>query len=360
MKASLYGRTAAVMAVGALALTACGGGGGGSSEGEVSGTLTGAGASSQEAAMTSWSDGVTGEYSDLSVRYSPDGSGAGREAFLAGGADFAGSDAVMDDEEYESSQEVCGPDGAFHVPVYISPIAIAFNLEGVDSLNMDAETLAQVFSGEITTWDDSQIADQNEGVDLPDSEITVVHRSDESGTTENLTDYLHAAAPEAWPDEAAESWPISGQENSQGTNGVVSTVQGTEGTITYADASATEGMSTVNVGVGEEYVELSAEAAATAVEASSTIEGRSDNEMAMELDRDTEEAGAYPIVLVSYHIFCNEYEDQETADLAAAFGKYVVSEDGQNTAQDAAGSAPLSESMREQADTAFDNITAGS
>nr|WP_246180100.1 phosphate ABC transporter substrate-binding protein PstS [Kocuria coralli] len=348
------------MAAGALALTACGGGGDGGSDGDVSGTLTGAGASSQEAAMTSWIDGVKGQHSNLDVRYSPDGSGAGRQAFLAGGANFAGSDAVMSDDEYESSKEVCGPDGAFHIPVYISPIAVTFNLEGVDSLNLDAETLAMIFSGEITTWDDPQIAEQNDGVELPSTDITVVHRSDESGTTENFTEYLHAVAPDVWTDEAAESWPVSGQENAQGTNGVVSTVQSTDGAITYADSSATLGMTSANIKVGDEYVELSSEAAAKAVEASHTIEGRSENEMAMELDRTTTEAGAYPIVLVSYHIFCNQYEDQETADLAQAFGKYVVSEDGQNTANEAAGSAPLSESLREQADQAFDNISAAS
>ncbi|NKE10356.1 MULTISPECIES: phosphate ABC transporter substrate-binding protein PstS [Kocuria] len=350
MKVSLIGRTTAVLALGALTLTACGGGG----------TLTGAGASSQEAAMTAWTNGAS-ENADVEVRYSPDGSGAGREAFLAGGADFAGSDAIMSDDEYESSQEICGPDGAFHVPAYISPIAVAFNLPGVDHVNMNAETIAKVFNGEITTWDDPEIAQQNPDADLPDTNITVVHRSDESGTTENFTEYLHAAAGDVWTDEASESWPVSGQENAQGTSGVVSTVSGTEGAITYADASAVEeggDLGTVSVGVGGEYVDLSAEAAATAVEASTVIEGRSDAEMAMELARDTEESGAYPIVLVSYHIYCNEYQDQDTADAAKAFGLYVVSEDGQNTAADAAGSAPLSESLRSQAEESINGITA--
>lgn len=350
MKASRIGQSAAILSIGAIALTACGGGG--------TTTLQGAGASSQEAAMNAWSDGAGELDPAVEVRYSPDGSGAGREAFLAGGAGFAGSDAAMDEEEFESSKEQCGDKGAFNVPAYISPIAVGFNLEGVDSLNLDAETIAGIFSGEITTWNDPAIAQQNPDADLPDTNITVVHRSDESGTTENFTDYLHAAAPEAWSDEASESWPISGQENSQGTSGVVSTASDTDGAITYADASAIGDLGTVAVGVGEDYVEYSPDAAAAAVDASQRVEGGAENNMALELDRDTEADGAYPIILVSYHIYCNEYQDQDTADAAKAFGQYVVSEEGQQASADAAHSAPLSEKMRQEAYDAIDQITA--
>lgn len=353
MKASRIGQGAALLSIGAIALTACGGEGGGGST-----TLTGAGASSQEAAMNAWSDGAGELDPAVEVRYSPDGSGAGREAFLAGGANFAGSDAAMDEDEFESSKEQCGDKGAFNVPAYISPIAVGFNLEGVDTLNMDADTIAQVFSGEITTWNDPAIAEQNPDADLPDTNITVVHRSDESGTTENFTDYLHAAAPDAWADEESESWPISGQENAQGTSGVVSTASDTEGAITYADASAIGDLGTVAVGVGENYVEYSPEAAAAAVDASQRVEGGAENDMALELDRKTEADGAYPIILVSYHIYCNEYQDQDTADAAKAFGQYVVSEEGQQAAADAAHSAPLSESMRQEANDSIDQITA--
>ena len=354
MKASRIGQGAALLSIGAIALTACGGEGGGGGRT----TLTGAGASSQEAAMNAWSDGAGELDPAVQVRYSPDGSGAGREAFLAGGANFAGSDAAMDEDEFESSKEQCGDKGAFNVPAYISPIAVGFNLEGVDTLNMDADTIAQVFSGEITTWNDPAIAEQNPDADLPDTNITVVHRSDESGTTENFTDYLHAAAPDAWADEESESWPISGQENAQGTSGVVSTASDTEGAITYADASAIGDLGTVAVGVGENYVEYSPEAAAAAVDASQRVEGGAENDMALELDRETEADGAYPIILVSYHIYCNEYQDQDTADAAKAFGQYVVSEEGQQAAADAAHSAPLSESMRQEANDSIDQIAA--
>lgn len=363
VKVIRFGRTAAVFAVGALALTACGsdnatnpgatGGATGTSSaagGNVTGTLTGAGASSQKSAMEAWAAGFESANSGAKVQYSPDGSGAGRKAFLAGGTQFAGSDAYLKDEELESAKEVCGPEGAFDVPAYISPIAVAFNLEGVKELNLDAPTIAKIFRGEIKTWNDQAIASQNEGVELPATAITVVHRSDESGTTENFTEYLSAVAKDVWTDEASGDWPAAiVAENAKGTSGVVSTTTSTDGAITYADASAVGDLGTVKVKVGEEYVPYSPEAAAKAVEVAEPAEGRGDLDIALDLKRDTTESGAYPIVLVSYHIYCTTYKDQETVDLVKAFGSYVLSEEGQAAAAESAGSAPLSESLSEKA-----------
>lgn len=311
--------------------------------------------------MTAWQEGFSSANDGATVQYSPDGSGAGREAFLAEAVQFAGSDAYLDDEEYAASQEICGPDGAINIPVYVSPIAIAFNLEGVDELNLDAPTIASIFRGEIATWDDEAIASQNSDAELPSTPITVVHRSDDSGTTENFTDYLAAAAPDVWTDEADGAWPAElVAENAQGTNGVVSTTTSTDGAITYADASAVGDLGTVAVQVGEEYVPYSPEAAAAAVDVATPVEGRSDVDMSLELERDTEEAGTYPVVLVSYHIVCSTYEDQETVDLVKAFESYVVSEEGQQTAEGSAGNAPISETVRTDAQTAIDSITVAS
>lgn len=311
--------------------------------------------------MQAWIAGFAEANPGASVQYSADGSGAGREALLAGGVQFAGSDAYLDEEEAAAAAEVCGPEGALHIPAYISPIAVAFNLPGVDELNLDATTIAKIFRGEITEWNDPAITEANPGVELPSTPITPVHRGDESGTTKNFTEYLAAAAPEAWTDKASGEWPagIGNGENASGTGGVVSLVTSTEGAVTYADASAAGDLGTVSVLVGSDYVALSSEAAAKAVETSTPVtgEGRPDGDMAMELDRDTTESGAYPLILVSYHVYCTGYENAETVDLVQAFGEYVVSEDGQAAAQDAAGNAPLSEALREKAVTALESIT---
>lgn len=363
-------RSAALLSVAALALSACGsdsatapaeGSAPSTSESTLTGTLSGSGASSQDSAMQVWIADFSAANPKASVQYSPDGSGAGRKALLAGGVQFAGSDAYLDDEEAAAAVQECGPDGALHVPVYVSPIAVAFNLPGISQLNLDAATIAKIFRGEITAWNDPAIAAANAGVDLPSTQITAVHRGDESGTTKNFTEYLAAAAPDVWTDKASGDWPaaIGNGENASGTGGVVSLVTSTEGAITYADASAAGDLGEVSVQVGDAYVPISADAASKAVETSSPVTGadRPAGDMAMKLNRDTEEAGVYPVVLVSYHIYCTTYEDQETADLVRAFGSYVVSEEGQTAAAGAAGNAPLSEMLREKATDALAGIT---
>ena len=184
---------------------------------EVSGTLVGAGASSQAAAMQGWQAGYQAEHPDATVEYDPVGSGGGRETFLAGGSDFAGSDAALKDEEYEASKESCaGDQGAINLPHYISPIAVAYNLPGVDDLNLSPEVLAGIFASTITEWDDEAIAADNPDAELPSTTINPVHRSDESGTTKNFTDYLGAVAPDVWTFGAIESWDDEGPGTGEG------------------------------------------------------------------------------------------------------------------------------------------------
>lgn len=373
MKLRRFGRATAAVSLAALALTACGSDNGddtgadtgatdngGAENGDLitlgSGDLIGGGASSQESAMTAWATGLNEVNPELNVNYDPVGSGSGREGFINGQYSFAGSDSAMDADEQEQAAAVCGDGGVFHVPSYISPVAVAFNLEGHDTINMDAETIAKVFTGEITTWNDDAIASQNEDADLPDTAITVVHRADDSGTTENFTEYLEGAAAEAWTYGAVESWPGDiTAESAQQTSGVVNLASSTEGAITYADASQIGDLGTVAVGVGEDYVPYSAEAAAKAVDAA---EEDPESPGARVLDRDTEEEGVYPIVMISYHIFCDSYADQDTADQVKSFAAYVVSEEGQSAAEASAGNAPISEAIRDEAMAKIEAISA--
>ena len=308
--------------------------------------------------MDAWKTAFAAANQGATVQYSPDGSGAGRKALLDGSAQFGGSDAFLKDDEYATSQTVCGPDGALNIPVYISPIAVAFNLPGITELKLDAATVAKIFRGEIATWNDPAIAALNAGVSLPDLKVTPVNRSDDSGTTTNFTDYLASAAPEVWTDPSSGIWPASLQgENAKGTSGVVKTVTDTPGAVTYADDSAVGGkLGTASIKVGEEFVKISAEAAAKAVEAGNPVEGRASTDVAIKLDRKTTASGAYPVVLVSYHVVCSAYDKQETVDLVKAFETYVVSEEGQQAAADSAKSAPLSPALAEKATEAIESI----
>ena len=309
--------------------------------GTLSGELNGAGASSQEKAMEAWSVGFQGLNPDVTLNYNPLGSGDGRTQFIEGGTLFAGTDSYFSDDEGEltAANERCGSD-IIEVPAYVSPIAVMFNLEGVDSLDLDADTIAQIFDQKIKKWNDPAIAAQNPDVELPDTAITTVHRQDDSGTTKNFTDYLGKAS-KSWSYEAEDAFPVKGGVAAEGTSGVVAAVTNGQGTIGYADHSQVGDLSVVNVKVGEEYVAPSAEAAAKVVALSPAAEGRSDTDMAVDVDRTTTEAGVYPVILLSYLVACPTYDTAEEADLVKGFLEYVVSDEGQAAAAENAGSAPL-------------------
>ena len=176
-----------------------------------------------------------------------------------------------------------------------------------------------------------------------------MHRSDKSGTTGNFTDYLSATAGDVWTHGSVEEWPVQAGEAAQGTSGVVAAVKGGQGTIGYADASQAGSLGTVAVGVGGTFVPYSPEAAAAVADASPLEEGRSAGDLAIAIDRTTEEAGVYPIILISYLIGCEDYADKAVAPLVKGFFGYAISAEGQDAAAASAGSAPISASLREQA-----------
>lgn len=362
MNLKRLGVPAVIAVTAAIALSSCATNEGGAAPSEsastLSGNLVGAGASSQDAAQQSWIAGFQTANPDVTIDYDPSGSGAGRETFLEGASDFAGSDRAFKDEELAAGGfKKCAADSSIvELPLYISPIAVIFNLEGVDSLDLDAATVAGIFAGTITNWNDPAIAATNPDATLPDLAITPVHRSDDSGTTENFTEYLGAAAADVWTWEADGVWPFEGGEAAQGTSGLVDAVSNGNGTVGYADASRAGDLGTVSIKVGDEFVPYSPEAAAAIVDASPFAEGRAEGDLAIEIDRTSEEAGVYPIVLVSYLIACGQYEDPANVDLVKGYLSYIASPEGQDAAAADAGSAPISDSLREKITAAIDSI----
>ena len=197
---------------------------------EVSGSIEGAGASFPDAFYQEAIGGLADVAPDLTVTYNAIGSSSGKEEFAQDLNDFAGSDSLVDDDE--------GIDpGSFHyIPSTAASIAVVYNLPDVEELNLDGPTVAKIFEREITNWDDPAIAATNEGVELPDLEITVARRSDGSGTTKNFTKYLESAAPDDWTlgsDDTVE-WP-SDTQGGQQNPGVAQIVTDTEGGIGYVD-----------------------------------------------------------------------------------------------------------------------------
>ena len=323
---------------------------------ELTGTLNGAGSSAQQAAQQAWIAGITGSSPDLQVNYDPQGSGAGRTQFLSGAVQFAGSDAYLKDDELTQAQTRCEGGNAIDIPDYVSPIAIAYNLEGVDDLKLSPETIAAIFDGKITTWNDPAIAADNAGVSLPATAINPVHRADESGTTANFTDYLSKASNGAWTYEPGQEWPASGGEAAQGTSGVVAAIGATAGSIGYADESQAKDLGHVQVKVGDAYVGPTAEAAAKALDEATPASGRPAGDIALDINRTPTATDAYPVILVSYLIGCTSYADAADATNVKGYFTYVTSEEGQQAAADAAGSAPLSESLRTQITTSLESI----
>ena len=321
----------------------------------LEGKLQGIGASAQTVAQETWIAGFQTANPGVTITYGGEGSGAGREAFIGGGADFAGSDRAFKIDELEKNTfGKCAADTKpIDIPVYISPIAVVFNVEGVDTLNLDPTTLAKIFKGEITKWNDPAIAANNSGVTLPDAAITAVHRSDKSGTTGNFAGYLKEVAPDVWDAEVSDEWAYQAGEGADKTSGVMAAVTGGVNTIGYADASQAGSAKIANIGKDGKFSPPSAEAAAQIVENSPVEEGRAANDMAIKLDRHAE---GYPIVLVSYLIACQEYQDAKVAELVKGYANYIVSAEGQKAAQERAGSAPLSAKLTEDATKAIASI----
>lgn len=352
----------------ALALSACGAGNESSSDTASSGTsgstslsgeLAGGGATSQEKAQGAWRAGFQTANPDVTVNYDLVGSGTGRENFINKAYAFAGSDSAMTDDEGELSaaKERCGGQDIIQVPAYVSPIAVVFNLPGIDSLQLDPQTITGIFEGTITKWDDPKIAQQNPGVKLPATAIVPVHRSDDSGTTQNFTDYLSQAG--GWKAPSDDTWPsdLKNGESAEGTSGVVGLVTDNEGYVGYADNSAAGSLGKASIKVGDAYVAPSEAAAAKTLTVSKTVEGNAPTDMAYAINRTTTEADTYPLILVSYLIACPTYPADQ-ADLVKGYLEYAVSADGQAAAEKEAGSAPLDPSVSAQATKIVDMITA--
>jgi phosphate transport system substrate-binding protein len=351
----------AASAVMATTAAACGGSDDNGGGGGASGTIAGAGSSAQEAAQEAWKANFESDNSGATISYDPIGSGGGREQFIAGGSTaFAGSDSPFDTDELPKATQRCTGGGGelVQIPNYISPIAIIFNLPQVENLQLAPETTAKIFKGEITKWNDPAIAADNPGVDLPDTDITPVHRSDESGTTANFTDYLHEAAGSVWTDEPDSTWPLKTGESGAQTSGMVQAVKAGEGTIGYADESQAQGLGIAKVKVGNTYVAPSADGAAADFEQSQKDPELSQgkNVFAFTVQRTPTDPSSYPVLLVSYLMGCTKYDSTSTTDTVKAYFNYVISADGQQAAAENAGSAALPPGITKEDQTAVDAI----
>lgn len=349
----------AVAVTGALTLTACGsddtggsGGAGGSKApanskidcGDAKGQLLADGSSAQKNAIDAWVKQYSAACKDVVINYKGSGSGAGITAFTQGQVAFAGSDSALKPEEVTASKEVCTGGQGIDLPMVGGPIAVGYNVPGVDKLVLDAKTLALIFDSKIKKWNDKAIADLNPEAKLPDLQIQPFHRSDESGTTDNFTKYLIAAAPDQWKYEGGKAWEADGGQSAQGSSGVAQGVKETEGAISYMELSyAKDGMNTVDIKTdAAEPAEATVENATKAIAEAEVVGTGKD--LALKLNYKPTTDGAYPITLVTYEIVCDKGNKADTLPATKSFLTYIASEDGQALLADA-GYAPMPEEI---------------
>jgi phosphate transport system substrate-binding protein len=207
---------------------------------QLSADLLGAGASFPAPIYQEW----IGAYHDnvqpgVSINYQSIGSGGGVEQFIGQQTDFGASDAFLSDEDLAAAADARGCE-AIHIPTVFGAVALGYNLDGVDSLTLDGPTLADIFLGTISNWNDPAITALNPGVDMPDEAIIVAHRSDGSGTTSIFTTYLSDVSDE-WangPGAGKEiQWPAPTEVGGEKNDGVAAAIQQNQGAIGYIELS---------------------------------------------------------------------------------------------------------------------------
>ncbi|MGW0534014.1 phosphate ABC transporter substrate-binding protein PstS [Streptomyces sp. NPDC003032] len=294
------------------------------------GKVQGTGSSAQQNAMKHWIKEYQRACPGVRIAYNPIGSGAGGAQFLRGATAFGGSDSALKGDEVDLSKKVCRGGRAIDLPMVGGPIAIGYDLPGVDDLVLDAPTLARMFDGRITSWDDPRIQRLNPGAELPSMPVRPVHRSDDSGTTQNFQAYLAGAAPEVWDHPAGKAWQGRGGASASGSSGVASEVTSGFGAIGYFELSFARArdIKTVSIDTGAPAPVEPTPTTASAGIAAARVAGKG-KDMTLKFRYGASTPGAYPIVQVTYEIVCDKGNRKETLPALKSFLGHTASEAGQ-------------------------------
>jgi phosphate transport system substrate-binding protein len=358
-KSGLRALTVGAVAIsGALVLTACGSDNnsgsssssstpsGSSSSGikcDGKGQLLASGSSAQQNAMDAWVQAYQAACTGTTINYKTSSSGEGVIDFNQGTDSFAGSDSPLKPAEATSSKSVCASGTGIDIPMVGGPIAIGYNLTGVNNLVLDASTIAKIFNSKITKWNDPAIKALNPTATLPSTKIQAFHRQDESGTTDNLTKYLGTAAKADWPYPHAKAFAGKGGQSAAKSSGVAAQVKQTDGAIGYFELSyaTASSITTAKIATGASSPVEATSANASAGIASAKVVGTgSDLSLDLSSTYTTKTDNAYPITLVTYEIACDKGNKASTLPLLKSFLTYTASEAGQAKLS-AAGYAPL-------------------
>ncbi|MGW2250167.1 phosphate ABC transporter substrate-binding protein PstS [Kitasatospora sp. NPDC001660] len=359
----------AVALVGALSLTACGSddnNGSSAASGSAAagpsakcgknGSLLGAGSTAQAPAIDVWKNTYSASCSGTTVNYSGGGSGAGVQQFNQGKVQFAGSDFALKPADVDASKAVCTGGKAIDLPMVPGLVSLVYNVDDVDSLVLDGPTAAKIFDSQITKWNDPAIAALNPGAKLPDADIQSFHRSDDSGTTYNLTSYFAKTSGGAWSAAPDKAWKGKGGQSANGSAGVSAQIKQVRNSIGYAELSyaRTNNLKSAQIATGAaKPVEATAANAALTL-STSTVAG-ADGDLALSLDYGTKADNAYPIVLVTYEIVCDKGNKADTLDTLKSFLAYTVSDAAQQTIGEK-GYVPMPAAIGDKVKAAVTNL----
>jgi len=379
VKHNRIGAAVSILAAGALLLSACGSDENKTSTGATTagtGTagdsasavncsgkkaLKASGSSAQANAITRFVTAYESACPGFTLNYTSSGSGAGVSEFIGGQTDFGGTDSPLNAEkgEADKAKARCGGADAWNLPTVFGPIAVTYNLPGVDSVALDGPTLAKIFNGAVTTWNAPEITALNSGKTLPGDKINVVFRSDESGTTDNFQKYLDAASDGAWGKGSGKTFNGGVGEGAKGNEGTSAAIKSTAGSITYNEWSyaTKQGLQIADVitSAGPDPVKLTAESAGKSIDAVQ-IKGQG-NDLVLDTSSfyKPTAAGAYPIILGTYNVVCSKYPQSDVAPAVKAF-LTVATTDGQKGLEEA-GYIPIPDSFKSKLTTAVNAIS---
>jgi phosphate transport system substrate-binding protein len=298
------------------------GSGGGSSSSGLTGTLNGSGSTLQLVYQQQAIQSFKSIQPSITVNYGGGGSGKGRTDLASNVVQFAGSDSPISSTDLPLFKGKT----VLYFPILIGPITVSYNLPGVKNLKLDAPVIADIFQAKITKWNDPAIAALNPGMKLPSTAITIAHRSDSSGTTQNFSEFLVEGAPGVWKlgSDSTINWPANsrGGNANGGVAQIVKTTAGAVGYVDYADAKAS-GLTWASVkNQAGNYVEPSVQ---SATEAASNAQVKPDLTFSAIW---ASGAQSYPITAQSWVLVYQKQSSSNTTKLLKSYIGYLVG-DGQ-------------------------------
>lgn len=300
--------------------------------------LNASGATAQANAIQQFVNAYAHACPGYTLDYEANGSGAGVEQFIKSETDFAGSGVPLDPARGETNKAAARcASPAWELPALFQPIAVTYHINGVSSLKLDAPTLAKIFNGTISKWDDPAVRALNAGTSLPSSPIRVIFRNDESSSSANFQQYLIAASNGTWGKDDGETFEGGVGTGADGDNGVTAALQTTDGSITYTAWSFALGkqlnVAQLITSAGPDPVSITPESVAKTI-AGARIVGQG-NDLVLDTSSFAKptQPGAYPIVEPTYEIVCSKYPESATGTAVRAFMQAVIGPGQEGLAQ---------------------------